>query len=70
MRRTLSNPPTDNHSLKLQYDMDSAEIVQAEIDYRSERLTFSELFMFCQSFNPEVTVDSVITALGRHYRGE
>lgn len=62
--------PQDNHSRKKQYDMDAAEIVAAEVAYRSEEITFSELFMFCQSFKQEVTVDDVIGALGRHYRGE
>lgn len=70
MRRTLSNPPQDNHSRKKQYDMDAAEIIQAEIDYWFERITFSELFMFCQSFDKGVTVDGVINALGPRYRGE
>jgi len=69
-RPTLAQPPSDRHSRKLQAEADAAEIVQAELDYRAEQLTFSELFMFCQSFKPEVTVDDVIGALGRHYRGE
>ena len=62
--------PQDKHSVKKQYDMDGAEIAAAEIAYRSEEVSFSELYMFCQSFKPEVTVDDVISALGRHYRGE
>lgn len=60
----------DNHTRKKRYDMEAAEIVAAEIGYRSEDVTFSELYMFCQSFKPEVTVDEVINALGPHYRGE
>lgn len=62
--------PQDIHSLKKQYDMDAAEIVAAEIAYRNEEVSFSELYMFCQSFKPEVTVDDVISSLGRYYRGE
>ncbi|MCP4212064.1 MAG: hypothetical protein GY764_11370 [Halieaceae bacterium] len=60
----------DNHTRKKQYDMEAAEIVAAEIAYRNEDVSFSELYMFCQSFKPEVTVDDVINALGPHYRGE
>lgn len=62
--------PQDNHSRKQQMDMDGAEIVAAEVAYRNEEITFSELFMFCQSFDKGVTVDGVIDALGRYYRGE
>ena len=62
--------PQDKHSVKKQYDMDGAEIAAAEIAYRSEEVSFSELYMFCQSFKPEVTVDDVISSLGRYYRGE
>ena len=51
-------------------ELEQSEILQAEMDYREERVTFSELFMFCQSFDKGVTVDGVINALGRHYRGE
>lgn len=60
----------DNHTRKKQYDMEAAEIVAAEIAYRNEDVSFSELYMFCQSFKPEVTADDVINALGPHYRGE
>lgn len=51
-------------------DLDAAEIVQAEMDYREERISFDDLFMFCQSFDKGVTIDGVITALGRSYRGD
>jgi hypothetical protein len=60
----------DNHTRKNTYDTEAAEIVAAEIAYRFEEVSFSELFMFCQSFKPEVTVDDVINALGPRYRGE
>ena len=60
----------DNHTRKKKYDMEAAEIVAAEIAYRNEDVSFSELYMFCQSFKPEVTVDDVINALGPRYRGE
>ena len=51
-------------------ELEQAEILQAEMDHREERVTFSELFMFCQSFDKGVTVDGVISALGRSYRGD
>lgn len=51
-------------------ELEQAEILQAEMDYRMGDATFSELFMFCQSFDKGVTVDGVINALGKHYRGE
>ena len=51
-------------------ELEQAEILQAEMDYRMGDVTFSELFMFCQSFDKGVTVDGVINALGKHYRGE
>lgn len=70
MKRATPKVFRDNYNRKRQLEMDQAEIVQAEIDYRNEEVTFSELFMFCQSFDPEVTVDGVIQSLGRAYRGE
>ena len=60
----------DNYTRKRTIELDQAEILDAELGYREGRVTFSELFMFCQSFDREVTVDGVINALGRHYRGE
>ena len=60
----------DNYTRMRNRDLDAAEIVQAELDYREERITFDDLFMFCQSFDKEVTVNGVITALGRSYRGD
>ena len=51
-------------------ELEQAEILDAETGYREGNVTFSELFMFCQSFDKGVTVDGVINALGRHYRGE
>ena len=51
-------------------ELEQAEILDAEMAYREGNVTFSELFMFCQSFDKGVTVDGVINALGRHYRGE
>ena len=60
----------DNYSHKRQRELDQAEILAAEMGYREGDVTFSELFMFCQSFDKGVTVDGVINALGKHYRGE
>jgi len=60
----------DNYTVKRNYEMDAAEIVQAEMHYREERIDFDDLFMFCQSFDTGVTVDGVISALGRSYRGD
>ena len=60
----------DNYSRKRQRELDQAEILAAEMGYREGDVTFSELFMFCQSFDKGVTVDGVINALGKHYRGE
>ncbi len=61
---------SDNYATKRAYELDAAEIVQAEIDYREERIDFDDLFMFCQSFDEGVTVDGVISALGKSYRGD
>ena len=69
-RRTEREHPQDNFSVKYRYDSDGAEIAAAEMAYRSEDISFSELYMFCQSFDKEVTVDALINALGRRYRGE
>lgn len=60
----------DNYARKRQLELDQAEILAAEMSYREGNVTFSELFMFCQSFDKGVTVDGVINALGKHYRGE
>ena len=60
----------DNYTRKRNLELDQAEILAAEMAYREGDVTFSELFMFCQSFDREVTVDGVIDALGKHYRGE
>ena len=60
----------DQYANKRANELDAAEIVQAEIDYREERIDFDELFMFCQSFDKGVTIDGVISALGRSYRGD
>ena len=60
----------DNYGRKRQLELDQAEILAAEMAYREGDVTFSELFMFCQSFDKGVTVDGVINALGKHYRGE
>lgn len=60
----------DNYTRKRNLELDQAEILAAEMAYREGDVTFSELFMFCQSFDREVTVDGVINALGKHYRGE
>ena len=60
----------DNYARKRQQELDQSEILAAEMGYREGQVTFSELFMFCQSFDKGVTVDGVINALGKHYRGE
>ena len=60
----------DNYTAKRNNELDAMEIIQAELDYREERISFDDLFMFCQSFDKEVTVNGVITALGRSYRGD
>jgi len=60
----------DNYTAKRTNELEAAEIVQAELDYREERITFDDLFMFCQSFDKGVTIDGVISALGRNYRGD
>ena len=61
---------SDNYGRKRQRELDQHEILEAEMAYRMGDVTFSELFMFCQSFDKGVTVDGVINALGKHYRGE
>ena len=60
----------DNYGRMRQRELDQAEILTAEMQYREGDISFSELFMFCQSFDKGVTVDGVINALGKHYRGE
>ena len=60
----------DLYTIKRNNELDAGEIVQAEMDYREERIGFDDLFMFCQSFDKGVTIDGVIEALGRSYRGD
>ena len=60
----------DNYERIATTNREHAEIAQALIEYQEERVSFSEFYMFCQSFKPEVTVDDVICAMGSDYRGE
>ena len=60
----------DNYARKRGRELDQSEILSAEMAYREGDVTFAELFMFCQSFDKGVTVDGVINALGKYYRGE
>ena len=59
----------DNHTRKLSMDMGDAEIYAAVMQYRNEDIYVDELFMFCQSFNKEITFDEFLTALGPYYHG-
>ena len=68
--RPVAAPSSYSHCARVQYEHEAMEIAAAELAYRNEDVSFSELYMFCQSFKPEVTVDDVINALGRSYRGE
>lgn len=60
----------DLYTIKRNIELDQSEILAAEMGYREGDVTFSELLMFCQSFDKGVTVDGVINALGKYYRGE
>ena len=62
--------PTDNHSRIANRQSARAEIWGAVMDYREERMSFSELLMSLQAFDPSVTPDHVFRLLGRHYHGE
>lgn len=60
----------DNHTKALNSQTIRAQIWGAVMDYREEYLSFSELFMFLQTFDREISVDDTIAFLGRSYRGE
>ena len=62
--------PSDNHSAIAARQSARAEIWGAILDYREERIGFSELLMSLQSFDPAVTPNHVFKLLGRHYYGE
>ena len=61
--------PVDNHSRLLARQTAQAEALQAILDYREERITFSELVMGLQSFDPKVTPQDIIDFLGGKYYG-
>jgi hypothetical protein len=63
------NQPVDNHSRLMARQSAQAECLQAILDYREERISFSELVMSLQSFDPKVTPPDIIKLLGRQYYG-
>ena len=63
------NQPVDNHSRLLARQTAQAEALQAILDYREERITFSDLVMGLQSFDPKVTPKDIINFLGNKYYG-
>ena len=48
---------------------DRAEVWSGVMEYREERIDFTELLMFLQSFDAKVTPDDVYTLLGDSYHG-
>ena len=58
-----------NYTARRNRENAQAEIIGAIMEYREERLSFDDLFMFLQSFDKEVTVDGVKDILGRSYYG-
>ena len=63
------NQPVDNHTRLLNRQTAQTECLQAILDYREERISFSELVMGLQSFDPKITPPDIIELLGRHYYG-
>lgn len=60
----------DNHTARAEVESKQAEVIGAIMQYREEKLSFSELLMFLQTFDSTATVDDVLEILGCHYRGE
>lgn len=59
------NEPTDRHDKAQCRQNARAEIWGAIMDYREERLDYSTLFMFLQTFDPYLTTDDVDALLGQ-----
>jgi len=60
--------PTDLHGEVAQAQQARAEIWQAVIDYREERIDFNELLMSLQAFDREVTAWDVTKLLSGIYK--
>ena len=59
----------DNHGALMARQTAQAEVIGAIMDYRNERMGFSELLMSLQAFDPKVTPEGLIKLLGRSYHG-
>jgi hypothetical protein len=62
------NEPTDVHGEVARGQAARAEIWQAVIDYREERIDFNELLMSLQAFDREVTAWDVTKLLSGIYK--
>ena len=62
------NEPTDLHGEMARAQSARAEIWQAVIDYREERIDFNELLMSLQAFDREVTAWDVTKLLSGIYK--
>ena len=62
------NEPTDLHGEMARAQSARAEIWQAVIDYREERIDFNELLMSLQAFDREVTAWDVTKLLSGNYK--
>lgn len=62
------NEPTDVHGTVAKAQAARAEIWQAVIDYREERIDFNELLMSLQAFDREVTAWDLTKLLAGIYK--
>jgi hypothetical protein len=59
--------PTDNHEALASKQSARAEVWQAVIDYRNERMDFNELLMSLQAFDKNVTPMDLLKLLSGVY---
>ena len=60
--------PTDNHGALADRQSARAEVWQAVIDYREERIDFNELLMSLQAFDRNVTPMDLLKLLSGVYK--
>jgi hypothetical protein len=53
----------DNHTRFVNFQREQQEIVEALMSFRNGDITLADLFQFCQTFKPDVTLDQVIDAV-------
>ena len=66
---TPPREPEDNHSTIAGRQSARAEVWGAVLDYREERIGFSELLMSLQAFDPRVTPEDVMKLVRGDYDG-